>query len=379
METPTRHPARTPGLVSVILPNYNHAASLPLSLGALRAQTYPSIEVLLVDDGSTDGSAELARRLGARVLSTPRNQGPAAARNLGAAHASGQYLLFVDSDVAVAPQTVARAVELVDDPRAGAVCGILEDTPLVRDSLLQECRCLQAHYWRTSSEGTVSFLFSALCMMRAEIFDEIGPFDEHLRQTEEVEYGQRLSSRYEVRLTSALSGRHRDDDRLWPLLRKVFHRCRLRVPLYAQRRRYARGFETASRIWGSIAALAAPLLVPLLLLTGAAGALVPLALLAGSVASDWGMYRFVYARRGVRFGLFFTGLQYLLNVAIAVGGVAGVVQWLVSRSFRTLYDHAPQPAPRPPTGPRTPEEPGNPAGPARAFEAGKTGAAEARA
>ena len=335
-------PGQTP-LVSVILPNYNHEPSLGLSLGALRAQTYPSIEVLLVDDASTDGSAATAAALGARVLRLPRNRGPAAARNLGAAHARGVVLLFVDSDVAIDPTAVERCVELLREPRVGAVCGMLDPVPLVRDSLVQECRCLQAHYWRISAEGTVSFLFSAVCAMRAEVFREIGPFDERLRQTEEVEYGQRLSARYEIRLTSALSGRHRDDVHLWPLMRKVFHRCRLRVPLYARRRRHARGFETASRAWGSLAALAA---VPALALPVVApvAAVVPAVLLAVSVAADAPMYRFVLARRGPRFALAFTGVQLAVNVAIAAGVVAGAVQWVLSRRFRALYDGAPVPA-----------------------------------
>jgi glycosyltransferase involved in cell wall biosynthesis len=197
--TPDRPQDAENPLVSVIVPNYNHAASLPLSLSALQAQTYAPMEILFVDDCSTDDSVDVARSLGVRVLSTERNGGPAVARNLGAAHARGRVLMFVDSDVAFGPGTVERAVRLLrDSPRAGAVCGTLDSTPLVRDSFIQECRCLQAHYWRISSEGVVTFLFTAICAMWATVFTEMGPFNERLRQTEEVEYGQRLSARYEV-------------------------------------------------------------------------------------------------------------------------------------------------------------------------------------
>ncbi|WP_245712864.1 hypothetical protein [Micromonospora nigra] len=207
---------------------------------------------------------------------------------------------------------------------------------------MQECRCLQAHYWRISSLGDVSFLFTAICAMPAKVFAELGPFHEGLRQTEEVEYGERLSARYPIRLTDAIHGRHRDDDRLGPLLRKVFHRCRLRMPLYARRRRAARGFETAARMWGSVTAFLATLALPLPLLVGPLGVLPTLVLGAGFVASDAGMYRFVLRRRP---GLLpaFLGVQWLLNLAIAAGAAAGAVQWLTSRSFRGLYDGGPQP------------------------------------
>lgn len=344
----------TDPLVSIIVPNYNHADSLPLTLPALAGQAYARTEIIFVDDHSTDDSVAVAAALGVPALSTPVNGGPAVARNLGAARARGEILLFVDSDVQLAPDTVARAVALLAQrPDAGAICGMLDDTPLVRDSLVQECRCFQAHYWRVSSEGVVSFLFTAVCAMRARVFAETGPFDERLRETEEVEYGHRLSARYPILLTSALSGRHRDDARLWPLLTKVFRRCRLRVPLYARRRRSARGFETPSRIWGSLAALSAALTAALALALPPPGLwllLVAGLLFAAFLGCDAGMYRQALRRRGGRFAAAFVGVQYLLNVAIAAGALTGAVQWLASRSFRTLYDHSPRHCPRPAVG-----------------------------
>ncbi|NUS55951.1 MAG: glycosyltransferase family 2 protein [Streptomycetaceae bacterium] len=343
-----------PPLVSIVMPNYNHAASLPLTIAAVRAQDYAYTEIVFVDDCSTDGSAAVAAQLGVTVRSTPVNGGPSLARNLGAAAAKGEILLFVDSDVELPPTTVTDAVALLRaDPGAGAICGMLDATPLVRDSLVQECRCLQAHYWRISSEGVVSFLFTALCAMRTDVFVEMGPFDERLRETEEVEYGQRLSERYPIRLTSALHGRHRDEHRMLPLLSKVFRRCRLRVPLYARRRRSANGFETPSRILGSVAALGALVALPLIGVLAAVfgplwliGLPLPAGLFTGFVAGDAAMYRFVAQRRSGWFTIVFVAVQYVLNVAIAAGAAAGAVQWLFSPTFRALYNYSPQPAPR---------------------------------
>jgi GT2 family glycosyltransferase len=343
-----------PPLVSIVMPNYNHAASLPLTIAALQAQDYAYTEIVFVDDRSTDGSAAVAAGLGVTVHSTPVNGGPSLARNVGAAAAKGQILFFVDSDVELPPTTVTDAVALLaEHPGAGAICGMLDETPLVRDSLVQECRCLQAHYWRISSEGVVSFLFTAICAMRADVFAEMGPFDERLRETEEVEYGQRLSERYPIMLTAGLHGRHRDEHRMILLLRKVFRRCRLRVPLYARRRRSANGFETPSRILGSVAALGALAGLPLVLLAAVLfgplwllGLVLPAALFAGFLASDGEMYRFVAQRRSFGFTAVFVAVQFLLNVAIAAGAAAGVLQWLVSPEFRAMYDYSPKPGPR---------------------------------
>src|SRR6266545_924816 len=121
-------------LVSVIVPNYNYATSLELCLRAIQAQTYQPLELIMADDGSTDDSVAIAERLGVKVVHTGRNQGAAAARNLGVAQTSGEILVFVDSDVAIYPDTVEVAVaRLMADPRLGAVCSIHDPEPLIRD------------------------------------------------------------------------------------------------------------------------------------------------------------------------------------------------------------------------------------------------------
>jgi len=174
--------------------------------------------------------------------------------------------------------------------------------------------------------------------MRADIFAAVGPFNPYLRQTEEVDYGQRLSRRGDVLLSPDVVGHHDDDTRLLPLLHKVFRRGRLRVPLYVQRRRFARGFETPARALASVAALATVLSLVLPVVLGWPTAIVPAALLLLSVGADRGMYWYVLRRRGFAFTLVFAGVCFAVNVAIACGIAAGVVQWAVSRPFRRLYD-----------------------------------------
>jgi glycosyltransferase involved in cell wall biosynthesis len=98
--------------LSVILPCYNAQATLPRALEALFAQSRPNgtYEIVVVDDGSTDGTADVIRTLGASVpLRSVRqpNRGPAAARNAGAASAVGDVLLFIDPDVWADPSLVS--------------------------------------------------------------------------------------------------------------------------------------------------------------------------------------------------------------------------------------------------------------------------------
>jgi glycosyltransferase involved in cell wall biosynthesis len=325
--------------VSVIIPNYNYGNSIGQCIDAALGQTYRPLEVIVVDDHSTDDSLRIARqRESVTVLQTPRNSGVAVARNTGAAAAQGEILFFVDSDVALRPDAVSTAVaELAAHPEYGAVCGIYEEDPLIRDSVVEECRVLQAYCWRMASLGEVSFLFSSLTAIPRRVFEEVGPFNPRLRQTEEVDYGERMSARYQIRVTDQVRGWHDDDDKLLPLLRKLFRRARLRVPLFARRRRFAKGFESPARSFGTVAALGVLASLPLIALHPLWTALA-VALFGVSLSADAAMYVHVLRRRGARFLTVFTGVAFLTNVAIAAGIAVGAGNWLLSGDFRRLYD-----------------------------------------
>nr|MDT0656501.1 glycosyltransferase family 2 protein [Micromonospora sp. DSM 115978] len=326
-------------LVSVIVPNYNYARALRLCLAALAGQTHPALEVIVVDDGSTDDSVAVAEAAGVRVLRTPTNSGVSVARNLGADHAHGEIIMFVDSDVALAPEAVATAVEVLrGDPRIGAVAGNYDTVPLFRDSLVKDYRNLYRHYWYRAAEGPISgFLPTCILAVRAEVWAEVGPWNPKLWQSEGADVGQRLTDRYEVHLVSAVRGRHDDDATLRTALGKVFTRTRLHVPFFLDRRRVV-GVATSPESGASLAACLAAATVPVPVLLGAPWAVVPVASLVLWLAADARMYRYVLATRGVPYTLFFAGMHLLVNLTIGTGIAAGLAQWLTSREFRRLYD-----------------------------------------
>ncbi|UVS78810.1 glycosyltransferase family 2 protein [Actinokineospora sp. UTMC 2448] len=324
-------------LVSVIVPNYNGARTLPLCLASVRAQTYPDIELIVADDASTDDSAAIAEAHGARVVRGAVNGGCAVARNLGVAAASGDVLFFLDSDVAIEPDAVQRAVDLLAaDPSVGGVCGVEDPEPLIPGGAVKRFRAMQYYWWSISSEGPISFLFPNICAIRASVFAETGPFNPALRHTEEVDYGHRINHAHTLLLTAQVRGRHDHDGKLKVLLRKLFHRGRMRIPLYMGARRFAKGFETATRAYAAVAALLAVVTLPSVLL-GPLWALLPAGLFALSVGLDAGMYRFAARHAGVLFLPRFVALQFLVNVTIALAVGVGVLHWLTSPRFRGIY------------------------------------------
>ncbi|HVX29431.1 MAG TPA: glycosyltransferase family A protein [Nitrolancea sp.] len=122
-------------LVSVIIIFWNAEPFLTEAVASVVAQTHPHWELLLVDDGSTDGSTEIAKQLVVndpermRYLEHPghANRGMSASRNLGIAHAQGTYLAFLDADDVWFPQALAEQVEILRaEPAAGMVYGPIE-------------------------------------------------------------------------------------------------------------------------------------------------------------------------------------------------------------------------------------------------------------
>src|SRR5262245_10694873 len=90
-------------LVSVVIPCYNHAEFLGEAIESVKAQTCAGSDVVVVDDGSTDRSAEVARRYSGVRFLTQRNQGAGAARNTGLQHVRGEFVVFLDADDRLLP------------------------------------------------------------------------------------------------------------------------------------------------------------------------------------------------------------------------------------------------------------------------------------
>lgn len=107
---------RTPS-VSVVVAAYNEARHIGGLLRSLDVQTQPPLEVIVVDDGSTDETGSVAERGGATVIRSD-HRGPAHARNTGAAHASGEVLVFLDGDMECSLQFVERLVTPIAEGRA---------------------------------------------------------------------------------------------------------------------------------------------------------------------------------------------------------------------------------------------------------------------
>jgi len=199
--------------VSVIIPTYNHAAFLPEALESVFAQTCSPLEVIVVDDGSTDETAEVLRvyERRIRVISQP-NRGVAAARNAGAAVASGELLAFLDADDAWLPAKLERQVARFDgEPEIGLVhCGVAE----------VDGQGGQLRARLDGMEGWVStemLLFrrgvilggGSAAVIRRATFVQAGGFDEVLSTSADWDLYYRIGHRYPVGFVPEVLVRYR--------------------------------------------------------------------------------------------------------------------------------------------------------------------------
>lgn len=181
--------------VSVIIPVYNSAEMLRQCLSRLKQSTVTDYECIVVDDGSTDASAEVAAEFGAIVLHSGGRRGPAFARNLGAKKAQARILFFLDADVCVYPTTLERMLlNFKQDPALTAVIGSYDDEPESQD-FLSMYRNLMHCYVHHHGHPDASTFWSGCGAILKSVFDEYSGFDESYGRPaiEDIELGYRLS------------------------------------------------------------------------------------------------------------------------------------------------------------------------------------------
>jgi glycosyltransferase involved in cell wall biosynthesis len=175
------HSSEFAELVSVVIPCFGQSHYLPEAIESVLSQTYPHLEVLVVDDSSPDNASAIAARYpGVRCLRC-ENLGMAGARNLGIRSTSGDFLVFLDSDDRLTSTAIETAVKLLrEHPEAAAVAGrfrrIAQDgTPI---ETFEQPIVQRDHYARLMTENWAGF--PARSVYRRAVFEHVKGFDPDL-------------------------------------------------------------------------------------------------------------------------------------------------------------------------------------------------------
>ncbi len=203
----------SPLKISVIIPNYNGSGTLKRCLEAVRSSSYQTYECIVVDDGSTDNSIEVAKELANQVVVLEGGpSGPAHARNLGAQAACGDIIFFVDADVVMYPDTLQKiAVSFSGSSELAAVFGSYDDLPGDGQFLSQYKNLFHHFVHQQANENSNSF-WSGCGAIRREIFHELGGFDTvkyPYPSIEDIELGRRLVVKgYKILINKTIQVKH---------------------------------------------------------------------------------------------------------------------------------------------------------------------------
>ena len=191
--------------VSVIIPTYNRRAMVREAIDSVLAQTVAGFELIVVDDGSSDGTGDDLARLGAERtesvhIERTANRGPAAARNRGVAMARAPLVAFLDSDDLWAPEKIARHLEFM---RENPGCAISQ----TEEIWIRNGRRVNPgmRHRKRGGDFFVDSLRTCLIspsavLMRKALFDSIGGFDEDMRAAEDYDLWLRIQVEHAVGL-----------------------------------------------------------------------------------------------------------------------------------------------------------------------------------
>lgn len=191
--------------VSVIIPTYNRANTV---LGAVQSaldQTYPSIEVIVVDDGSTDETTELLSTYLPRIkFLSQKNSGPSTARNHGARYASGEILAFLDSDDVWTSDKIARQVVLMESYGNAMTCCVCNaqiiDEDVKKNTNAFDIAGIESKHeeavWHNPGEVLASrfLLFNQVAAIRRDSFVKVGGYNPRISLLEDHDLALKLAS-----------------------------------------------------------------------------------------------------------------------------------------------------------------------------------------
>lgn len=188
-------------MVSIVIPVYNGANYMRAAIDSALAQTYPHIEVLVVNDGSKDDdeTERIARSYGERIrYFAKENGGVASALNRGIQEMKGDYFAWLSHDDLFLPEKIARQVEFLQNHKAFAACdtdyfqidGQGKIIRKISTPCLPKQKAIKALFGRQYINGSTM-------MIKRECFDRAGLFDEKLRYTQDTEMWFRLLQHYE--------------------------------------------------------------------------------------------------------------------------------------------------------------------------------------
>lgn len=252
-------------LVSVVIPCYQQAQYVGEAIESVLAQSYPHLEIVVVDDGSTDNVGEIVSRYPGVRCVREENGGAAAARNAGIRHTNGDFLIFLDADDRLLPEGVAAGVRALEErPECAAAIGTFRRTT-------HDNRPLQTHDQPVVEQDQYEELmrsnwagFPARAIYRRSLFEHVRGFDTEIEGTADFDLNLAVAREFSICSHSSLVAEHREhsdnmSDDAGKMLKQTLVAMRKQRPFIkgdaGRKRAYREGMRHWKRYWGDLLAI----------------------------------------------------------------------------------------------------------------------------
>ena len=284
--------------VSIIIPMYNAEKTISSCLDSVKSSNYEDLEVIIVDDNSSDSSLELAKKYSFKIVSLEGNKGPAFARNTGADHAVGDILFFLDSDGVIANDTITKVVDtFIQHPDTQGVVGLYALEPL-NNGIFPLYDSLRKYYeWKYFPSGEYSSFSTNGGAIKRETFMDLKGFRSAYKKAdvEDFEFGYRLTEKNKVYYNNDIEISHYAPT--FKEYKKFFKRIVYWVRLFLKRKKFDNIKTTRSEAsnfligFGIIIFFIIGIFIPYVLI-------ISLILLIYHFIVDFRFYRFVSSCKG---------------------------------------------------------------------------------
>lgn len=323
--------------ISIIIPTYNGAKTIGTCLSAACAAQDAGCEVVVVDDGSNDGSPGMIRNFPCRLIALEKHAGAAAARNAGATAARGDVLFFIDADCVLTKDTLPILRKSLAGLQRGVIMGGTYEPSPYDPGFFNHFQSAFINYSETRNSASPDYIATHALVMYAETFREVGGFrEEFLPILEDVEFSHRLrSAGRSLVMNPELRVRHIFNFTLGKSLRNAVKKTRYWIEYSLINKDILADSGTASREMkiNGILWLAAVVFAALAIVSGQALSFIALCLLWGSAAVVSRRLLGAFYRSGGGWFALGAGFYYIViyPAAIWTGVVRGMTRFILRK------------------------------------------------
>jgi glycosyltransferase involved in cell wall biosynthesis len=319
-------------MISIVIPTYNASRFMPGLLESIFNQAVNDMEVIIVDDCSTDNTVEIVKKYPVRVIQMEANAGPAVARNRGVKEAAGDIIFFLDSDVLVLDDTIKEVEDYFkNNPEAKCIIGICATTPL-NSGFVPTYMAMFEYIHLIGQQYKKVSVFAPRCgAIKKDFFLEIGGYDEQYKgaDVEDFELARRINKKECIILNPKLLVRHQFAD-FRQALKIYFKRTVMWVHLFFREKKLDNAGPTSPS--NGIAAICAFSSFFSLLLIPFIGFAQILFVFLGLIylVSNLKWWNFMRREAGLLFSFRALALNYLLGIEIMLSALYGVISYTFS-------------------------------------------------